>query len=219
LEVTLDKFKLAIGIPLSWPYCPSDFFFSYAMMKKPAGNQLIKASSGPIDVMRNMIARKAFELKCTHLLFLDADMVYPEDTIPKLLSHNKDIVGGLCFKKGPPFDPTIMIGEPYRTKILTDYPENELVEVTATGTACLLINMRVFEDVDYPWFQFTKSEEGRPVGEDVGFCYRAKAAGYSVYVDTSVKTEHISFVRVGEDLHKFHAWTMKNKGCNIENSY
>lgn len=198
--------KVAVGIPLSWTHCPSDFFFSYAMMEKPAGYQLIRASSGPIDTMRNLICRKALELHCTHLIFLDADMVYPEDTITRLLNHDLDIVGALCFKKVPPFDPTLLVGEPYRATTLRDYPENEVIEVIGTGTACFLFNLNVLEDVPYPWFQFGKTPQGRPIGEDIGFCYKAREAGYKVHVDTGIKTEHITLVRVGEGMHKFHRW-------------
>lgn len=195
--------KVAVGIPLSWPYCPSDFFFSYAMMEKPVGYQLIRASSGPIDTMRNLITRRALELQCTHLIFLDADMVYPYNVITKLLEHDLDIVGALCFKKGPPFDPTLLMGEPYKATTLRDYPE-ELIEVTATGTGCLMINLNVMEEIEYPWFEFYKSPQGKPVGEDVGFCYKAKEKGFKIFVDCSLKTEHITLVRVGEDMHRFH---------------
>lgn len=208
--------KLGIGIPCSWTHVPSDFFFSYIQMNKPSGNQVIRASSGPVDTMRNLIARKALELECTHLLFLDADMVFPEDTIDRLLSHDVDIVGGLCFKKGPPFDPTLLVGENFKAQILRDYPPEGMIEVCATGTACLLLNLDILEKIPYPWFEFTRLPDGRPVGEDIGFCYKARDAGFKVYVDCSVKTEHVTLVRVGEGMHKFHRWTEESGVCQLK---
>ena len=42
---------------------------------------------------REMIVKDALENNCTHLLFVDSDMKFPQDTLLKLLKHGKDIVG------------------------------------------------------------------------------------------------------------------------------
>jgi GT2 family glycosyltransferase len=149
--------------------------------------------------MRNSIVQRALELDCTHLIFLDADMVYPPDTITKLLGHDKDIVGALTFKRWPNFEPLLFAGEPYKMILIDPIPDG-LVKVTATGTGCLLIKTSVFEDI-YPWFYFSK-HEGKPVGEDINFCYDAVKAGYSVYVDTAIRTEHLCNTRVNWNLYQ-----------------
>lgn len=207
----MDDVILGIGIPLSWPYCPSDFFDSFAVMEKPDPSHVIRASSGPIQEMRNTITTRALELGCTHLIFLDADMVYPQDTLVRLLSHKKEIVGGLCFKRWPPFSPTLFEGEPYKMTLMDPYPEDSLVEVTATGTGCLLVDCRVFEDMIYPWWQFDETETGGPVGEDVKFCYKARELGYPVFVDTGLKIEHLCQMRVNENLWKMNKALIKSK--------
>lgn len=193
--------KLGIGLPISWPYVPSDFFDSFIMMNKPPTFQIIRAASGPIDEMRNRIVSRALELELTHLMFLDADMVFPENTILDLLAHDVSICGALCFKRWPPFSPTLFIGEKYEMKLLDPWP-NGLVEVTATGTGCLLINTDVFIDMKPPWFEFTVNKNDDIVGEDIGFCYKAGDLGYKVHVDTTVEIEHLAQMRVNTNLYK-----------------
>ena len=191
--------KLGIGIPLSWPYASSDFFDSFAMMNKENA-EIFRAQSGPVDGMRNQIVIRALEKECTHLIFLDADMVYPRDTLTKLLNHDKDIVGALTFKRAPNFEPLLFIGKPYKMTLLDPIPEG-LVKITATGTGCLMVKTLVYENLDYPWFSFGEND-GKPVGEDIGFCYNAGAKGYSIYVDTTIQTEHLCSVRVNWNLYQ-----------------
>jgi hypothetical protein len=83
---------------------------------------------------------------------------------------------------------------------LIDPVPDGLVKVVATGTGCLLIKTSVFEGV-YPWFYFSE-HEGNPVGEDINFCYDAGKAGYSVYVDTTIRTEHLCNTRVNWNLYQ-----------------
>ena len=146
-------------------------------------------------------------MDCTHLVFLDADMVYPTDTITKLLSHDLDIVGALTFKRWPNFEPLVFEGEPYQMTLVNPIPEG-LVKVTATGTGCLMIKTSVFEDMQYPWFEFG-SNGGKPVGEDIGFCYAAGKAGHDIYVDTTIRTEHLAQMRVNWNLYQLNKKMME----------
>jgi len=197
--------KLAVGIPLSWPYCHSDFFDSFTMLDKPEGTEVIRSQSGPIHEMRNTIVMRALAMDCTHLLFLDADMIYPQDTITRLFLRKRNIVGALTFKRWPPFNPILYTGEPYKMRLMEQIPKG-ITEVTATGTGCLMINCEVFDNIDYPWFKFDKTEENNPVGEDIDFCYRARAAGYSIHVDCDIETEHMTLMRVNKNL-----WSLSEK--------
>jgi hypothetical protein len=191
--------KLGIGIPLSWHYVPSDFFDSFIQMKGMGEGHIIRAQAGPIHEMRNTISMQALKLDCTHLIFIDCDMVYPADTIMKLLSHDKDIIGALTFKRWPPFNPIVYEGEQYKMSLMDPIPDDSIVEVTATGTGCLMIKTEVFDHLDYPWFEFTQKDD-KPVGEDINFCYRARDAGYKIYIDTSIMTEHLAQMRVNYNM-------------------
>ena len=210
---TKELMKIALGIPLSWPFCHSDFIDSWTLMLMEAmGNgltlEVIRANSGTIDHMRNSIVNSAKEKECSHLLFLDADMIYPPDTIGRLLEHDLDIVGALTFKRYPPFNPVMMRGEKYKLQYVWPYEEG-LEKVVATGTGCLLIKMGVFDKIEKPWFEF-ETIEGKPIGEDVGFCYKAGNAGFDIYVDTTIKTIHICMMGVDESLCKLNHSMMEH---------
>src|SRR5210317_1806542 len=115
LNKNLSSYKVAIGTPLSWHYVPSDFLDSCLLLMNnlPCQVEIIRSSSGPIHEMRNVIIRNAVAMGCSHLMFLDADMVYPPDTISKLLAHDLPVVGALTFRRWPNFDPLTLGGEPY----------------------------------------------------------------------------------------------------------
>jgi hypothetical protein len=205
--------KIALGIPLSWPFCHSDFVDSWTLLIMDALNkgyriEVIRSSSGDIAAMRNSIVYAAQEKNCSHLLFLDTDMIYPKDTIERLLKRDLDIVGALTFKRYPPFNPLMMKGEERKLQYIYPYDEG-LVKVTATGSGCLLINMKVFDSVKKPWFEWVHDNDG-PVGEDVGFCYKAGRAGFDIFVDTTVKTIHICMMGVDETLCKLNHSMMEH---------
>ena len=198
MEITNQH--LAIGIPCSFPFIPASFLYSVLYMERP-DYTLIHADNGPIDTLRNDIVEKALEIEATHLIMLDTDMVYHPKTITRLLAHNLPIVGGLCFRRYPPFD-SIMLKIVEEDGIkgydsIDDWEDGELVEVDATGGGCLMFDMEVFRALSYPWFKFrTDASTGATIGEDVGFCQDCKAVGYRIFVDTSIPSDHLTTLAV-----------------------
>lgn len=162
--------------------------------------------SGPkVDDARNILIKTWLtESDSPRLLMVDTDMVLPPDSIKRLVSHNKDIVGGLAFSAGwSTMRPTLHVitateeGLP-TISIMWDYPENSLVQVDATGGACLMITrkaaMAIWEarglDHPMPWFAFGM-HNGVPIGEDVAFCLTAGKLGFKTYVDTGLVVPHV----------------------------
>ena len=58
------------------------------------------------------------------------------------------------------------------------------------------------EHVPGRYFQFRKDKNGRPIGEDIGFCSDIRKLGYDIYVDTSCTAGHISTVLVTMDTYR-----------------
>jgi hypothetical protein len=152
------------------------------------------------------------------LLFIDDDMVWRPDAVGKLVKRRDefdlDMVGGLCFRRGEPFQPTMYMRETptsggYNFREVWD--EEEVVEVDATGCAFLLIHKRVFELIaggPMPPYAHRTREGGPPpnyfrwegsLGEDLRYCPDAKDAGARIWVDTSSPIGHISERVVGHD--------------------
>jgi len=212
--MNINNTRLAVGIPCSFPTVPVSFFYSFVHMERPDFT-LIHADNGPIDTLRNDIVEKALAIGATKLIMMDTDMIYHPKTIPRLMSHNLPIVGALCFRRYPPFD-SIMLRvatDGNRTGYVSvdEWKENELVEVDATGAGCLMFDMQVFRDMPRPWFRFQKdAKTGATIGEDIGFCQDLKAAGYRIFVDTSVPSDHLTTLAVNGATNRLYR-SMKEK--------
>jgi GT2 family glycosyltransferase len=136
---------------------------------------------------------EAMASKSSHLLFLDSDMLVHGDVIQKLASHNKMVVGALYNERRMPPTSTVKFRENGVTiaKSGDDIPK-QLFKCFAVATGCMLIDMRVFEKLEEPWFFYSCHEDGRmDYGEDVWFCDRVQKAGFDVWCDPTIDIRHI----------------------------
>lgn len=196
--------KLAIGIPCSFPFIPSSFFYSFTLMEKPSYT-FIHADNGPIDTLRNDIVEKALAERATHLLMCDVDQVYDKNTVTKLLSHKLPVVSAKVNRRYPPFDPIMLrlTSDGYKPMGIGDYEPGSLVEVDATGTGCILYDLSIFKKLPYPWFKFQK-KDGLVIGEDIGLCQDLKRIGYKIMVDTSIEIGHLATMIVNDATHRLY---------------
>lgn len=175
---------------------------------------VIAFESGPnISMARNMICREFLDAQAAPWLFMaDTDMWFPADTVDRLIAAadpgERPVVGGLCFSKnadgGAPWPTMYELTEPEPGRLAfaryEQWPEDECVQVSATGAACLLIHRTALEAVEKdtgdaaaPWFRETALRNAPMVlmGEDMTFCLRLAAAGIPVHVCTGVKAGHM----------------------------
>ena len=143
----ISNLKLAIGFPCSWPFIPFPFFHSFIQMERPEFIPVF-ATNGPIDGLRNKIIADAMALGASHLIMMDLDQIYPVETITKLLKHKLPLVGCKVHRRYPPFDPLMLKGDINSYQLIEDWEESTLQEVDATGTGCLLFDMRLFHEMD-----------------------------------------------------------------------
>lgn len=206
-KIERNGFKLAIGLPLVDTEVPAQFAISLLAMDKPDEWTLLvpRFPAGKfhesIASVRNDIVEQALEYGCSHLLMADTDQVYPANTFTQLFNHGKRIVGAAVHRRWPPFTRVMQRGELGR---YTQVPENEmysgdLVKVDATGTGCVLFDTTVFLDLEQPWFEFSMLD-GKPVGEDIGFCSKARKAEIEIFVDTSLEVDHLTTFRVNSSF-------------------
>lgn len=208
----ISNFRLGLGFPLSFPLVHSDFFFSMMMIERPEFI-VLRSENGPIDAMRNDLVEQAQRARCSHLMMMDSDHVYHPKTITNLLSCKLPVVGALVYRRYPPFDPLLLSGDPVNGyKSIDVWESNQLVEVDATGTGCLMFDMKIFQKLPLPWFRFrehpVRTDEG--IGEDIGFCWDLRVAGYKIFVDTSVPSDHLTTLRVNDALYRMYK-TMKTQ--------
>lgn len=199
----VNDVHLAIGIPHSHQLVPMAFFDSFIAMEKPPYTY-IRSSAGNISNMRNELVKKALHSDCTHIIMMDTDQIYHSKTITNLLAHKLPIVGCLVYRRYPPFDPLMFRGGHRKYLGVTEWETDGLVDVDATGTGCLLINMDVFKKLPEPWFTEERDEDGKVTGEDFYFCETARDAGYEIFVDTSIPAGHLSQMVINEGTWKLY---------------
>ena len=142
---------------------------------------------------RAKIVGVAQMMLASHLFFVDHDVVFSADTLPRLLAHDKGIVGCMYnYRKLPLQTTTKFFNEKGETVNEIDKIPDELFEVAAFGMGCSLIKMSVFTSLEKPYFPMEQNEEGdRVLSEDVGFYEKARDKGYKVYCDPTIKIGHI----------------------------
>ena len=138
---------------------------------------------------RKKIVEAAKEVGSTHLFFLDSDIYADGDVVKKLMAHDKDIVGCSYNQRSFPLISTVKFAKDEEIYAVDKLPP-ELFQCYGLGTGCLLINMRVFDIIDKPWFFFDEYK-GDLLGEDIWFCRQAKRKGLEVWCDPTISVGHM----------------------------
>jgi hypothetical protein len=153
--------------------------------------------------LRDEAALVALSGDYSHVLFLDADMVWPTDVIDRMLAHHqRGIVSGLYHLKAWPHWPVALKSATWNeVEGQYDYRYDEgaragdvmLRPVQLVGMGCTLVPTEVFLRSERPWFKYQINGEGTStVTEDVYFCQQALAAGCPIWLDPAVDCGHIS---------------------------
>lgn len=168
----------------------------------------LKVGDSLVSRARNCLAADFLESDCTHLLFIDSDLIFSAEHIERLVSHDVDIIGGCYPAKAEGKIKWIVNSHSEPRHIL----ENGLQEMRYVGTGFMLIKRRVFlrmidefdlsykpdessRDVEWDFFavgpyQFPDGSR-RYLSEDWYFCQRALDLGFKVWADTRVILRHI----------------------------
>jgi 2-polyprenyl-3-methyl-5-hydroxy-6-metoxy-1,4-benzoquinol methylase len=147
---------------------------------------------------RNTIVEAAQSVNADHLLMLDDDMIVNPDVtngpsedfgfLEKMLAHDKDIIGALYYQRTGECAAVLMnkAGERGYRFLRDDEVTHGLQRVDVAGGGCLLVKMKVFDRLIYPYF----SPEFE-FGTDVQLCRAAAAKGIEVWADTSIELGHV----------------------------
>ncbi len=195
--MTNEKPKVIVCVPCS------DADAMRALTAQAIGGCIIGANGMVLDMVlrrscdivsnRTWLVNNAINAGATHILFIDSDMIFPYDIIPKLLAHKKEIVGCEYNKREFPLK---KVSEP-----LTEESKTELYKAKHNGLGVTLIDLSIFKDPKFgigvdgkrsPWFSFGRDSQGNLVlGEDAWFSNVARDAGYDTWIDPTIKVGHI----------------------------
>lgn len=212
--------KLLIATPIFDGTIPIQYFNSFmrsipVMLEHGIQFDIMTESRNLISVSRNKCAHRALERGCDKLLFIDSDMVWEPEYILKLANSKHEIVGGTYpFRTMSNILNLISLEEHGKSWKIEDFiaqhaDENGEVEVQKLPTGFLMIDTSVFrklmplvktyrwkdpmspeDDVEKDFFPISIQNE-RMETEDWGFCRVAKEAGYKIYWNTRVITDHV----------------------------
>jgi len=152
------------------------------------GEKALLTVEGPyVQHNRNLLVRTARENECSHLFFMDHDMIFEPDAINRLLAHDVDVVGGAYNIRGIlPRELNVWVNE----ERLATLPR-ELFKADAIGCGCMLIRMSVFDALPFPWFKIEETEDDLQVTEDIYFCNAVRKAGMTVWCDPTIRIGHL----------------------------
>lgn len=129
----------------------------------------------------------------THVLWLDADMVFEPDIFEKLYVDGKDFVTGLYRgrhgKKNLCVFKTLTPPTRFENEDVKEH-RGEIFEIAASGFGCVLTTVKLLENMAGEYGS-SFAPEGS-TGEDIMFCKRAAQLGYKMYCDPKVHVGHIS---------------------------
>lgn len=159
-----------------------------------------EAGNCHVDDGRNSLVRQFLLSDCTDLVFIDADVGFRSEDLLKLVSVDRDIVAGVYPKKQSPEDfPVLTLGG----ELWAD--KDGLVEVEGVPTGFLRIRRCVLETLAEQAVSFIGQagesdpyhviferivSGGRRRSGDYAFCYKAREAGYRIYVDPEMEFSH-----------------------------
>lgn len=211
-RIEVKSRKLFIAVPIFWSVDPF-FYLSSLKLVQEIENQGFKAQfkvhfgDSAVGRARNHLTRLFLESDCTHILFMDSDLVFSVDHIRRILMDDAEIVGGLYPKK-----------QEGQAKLVLNSLENPppcrddgLQEVKYVGTGFIRIAREVFERMieQYDELWYTCDESGvkehdfwqmgvykyqdgsrRWLSEDWYFCQRALDLGYKIWADMNILLKH-----------------------------
>lgn len=170
------------------------------------------------------------------LWFIDDDMGFPPDIVQKLLAaanpRERPVVGGLCFaykryeigpehaerfRVGPTIYKLVETATQFGYSQVSEYEPDSLVEVDATGAACLLIHRSILDGMQQvsgqTWFSHVTIPKGpsgqTTLSEDLSFCFKLHMAGIPIHVHTGAKTSHRKPIHLDE-------WYFENQPVRMD---
>lgn len=183
--------KIGIGIATTGDVKTKTLVSIVSLIKHDPVNTYIIAWEGcNVHQARINIIKEAQKYDCTHVLFIDHDMVFQANSLELLLARNKDIIGVNAMVKSFPKCTTVKIHNEKGEKVYE--MSDDLFECQAVGTGFMLIKLSVFDKLPKPWFFYKYDKNGdMSVGSDMWFCNKAKEVGFKIWCDPTIKIGHI----------------------------
>lgn len=200
-ELGLDKYRVMMGITTAEYARRADFYDWINLIQKPANTIQVMMHGQSIAYNRNQIVNQALIHDCSHVLFIDDDVLCKPNIMYQLLEHKKEIVCALQLRRNYPHEALVYDMNKRPLHLTPDF--GGLVEIGGAGLGSCLIQTEVFkrmvEDEDLPFFRMGQIKMVDMIGEDTNFFDRALGLGFKAYCDTDARVGHIGSVSLWPD--------------------
>ena len=212
--------KILIAIPCM-DMVSARFAQSLATLKKTEHCVVSFLINSLVYDSRNKLSEYAVKGEFDFVLWLDSDMVFPPDTLERMLKtldeHEEiDILQALYFRRGAPFSPVAFDVLELNDKGECNFQDMEVVptelkEIAGCGFGCVLMRTDCLLDIaaNYGgnvWFTPIGN-----VGEDCSFCIRARNEGYRIYCDPTIDIGHMAYAPVNGSVYEATKGTSYDK--------
>jgi GT2 family glycosyltransferase len=198
--------RVALAIPTYTGKVDNDFLQSVATLDKtgPFQLEIFQSKRLVVHYAREKIAERIVEEGFDYIWWLDDDMVFPPDTLTRLLAHQKPFVSALAYQRKEPYHTCLFDWIDIKTapeggsfQSLNNIENTGLRKIAASGSACVLVSTEIFKKTKdkRPWFS------NKVFGEDMAFCKLATDNGYQIYGDTDLIIGHIGDPIVVDEAH------------------
>ena len=206
--------KIAVCIPYNGKWEPEWVEKTYCPLKYIPTNWCTKiiflSKVESLPVARDILVNQALQSDCSHIFFVDTDMIFESPNDPNTaLSQlyqvvNKDpsskdgkIVSGLYrSKQKQGFNYAMWMRANDKGFIPISQWTGNWLNIDVSGLGCTLIDISIFKNIERPWFKWELKDE---ISEDFYFFWLAKKSGYNVHSFTDVKLSHLGGLKVKSD--------------------
>lgn len=180
--VAFLKKKVMLALPWGKATHPITAFCVAQLMDRRRTSTALNFGDAFVAHSRNAIVDLFLKSDSEHLLMIDDDMLVPFgnaewyrahsgwqipeqfaklNTLDRLLSHDKTLVGGLYFGRYTKGNPTYNEGKHEREMVLQRAPYDEVKPTRWIGTGCILIHRSVFEDIEQVFPRLGRGPDGK----------------------------------------------------------
>ena len=183
--------KVVIGVP-SGDMLHADFAMRLCNLVLYSASQgiqvaIVNPKFSLLEIGRCEIALQAAKAGADKVLFLDSDMLFPHDALLILLQYGLDIIGCDAVRRRAPHTSVLLdtFGKPIDHKTTSG-----VIEVSRLSTACLLVDMKVFDKIDMPAFKVEwDAEKKQFTGEDYYFSKQCLKHGFKLHCCTDLSKD------------------------------
>lgn len=193
---------------------PAQFASSLATLKKVGECAVAFQIGSLIYAARNQLAVKGIEWGADYVMWFDSDMVFPADTLEKLVAlaekEKGSIITGIYFKRVAPYAPVcykhLSLGDTCEIEDIDEIPE-EPFEVEGCGFGCVLTPVEALAGCVEQFGDMFSPING--IGEDLSFCWRARQCGHKIIADPSIYLGHVGHHTIDRQFYEGYTQVMR----------